>query len=144
MDAQYKRSCDPTRARRHALTITEAPEPSDVKFENMEHGAWERAGRAALVSVTSYAALALGFLLISAASAAQVNLARSAGINTAACAAGCRLSVGGAVGLAAADRQLYAACASGGTTPAGGTCSADEAACYRCYCYTALTSGMLR
>lgn len=76
--------------------------------------------------------------------AGQVNLARSAGINTAACESSCSLSVDGAFGLADVDRERYAACADTGLTPAGGQCNARDSECYRCYCYTALTSGMLR
>jgi hypothetical protein len=61
-----------TLCHRYALWIKEAPEPSDIKYESMEHGMWDRALRAALVAVASYTALGLGFLLISLATTAQV------------------------------------------------------------------------
>lgn len=59
---------------RHALDVTGAPEPSDVQYENMEHGGFDRFLRAALVAACSYSALAVGFVLISLASAMRYNL----------------------------------------------------------------------
>lgn len=59
---------------RHALDITGAPEPSDVQYENMEHGGVNRFLRAALVAACSYSALAVGFVLISLATAMRYNL----------------------------------------------------------------------
>jgi hypothetical protein len=60
--------------RRHALDVTGAPEPSDVQYENMEHGGVDRFLRAALVAACSYSALAVGFVLISLATAMRYNL----------------------------------------------------------------------
>lgn len=62
--------------------IMEAPEPSDVQYENMEHGGTDRAGRTTITLICSYTALVLGFFLISLATASQINVARTAGINT--------------------------------------------------------------
>ncbi|KAF8062000.1 Pigl [Scenedesmus sp. PABB004] len=144
---------------RHALDISDAPEPSDVQFENMEHGACSRAARAGLGACAAYSCLAAGFAAISLASATRFNFGKAAGVSAAQCAASCRLTVGGALGLDPADRERYAACAaagpglfslvtggggaaSGGADPAAG-CGAGEDACYRCYCLKAITAGML-
>lgn len=61
---------------RHALNITDAPEPSDVQYENIEHSTFERFIRAFLVSCCSYTCLAAGFALISLASAMRLNLSK--------------------------------------------------------------------
>lgn len=57
----------------------DAPEPSDVQFEHIEYGPWERAGRVCLVAAASYGALALGFLLISLASTLRLDASRVRG-----------------------------------------------------------------
>lgn len=128
---------------RHALLITESPEPSDVQYENMEHGSWDRAGRMLLTACCSYIALALGFFLISLATASRINVDRMIGIDTNNCNS-CRLMQDGRLGLSEADRELYASCDKVGVTPSGQSCSVIEKQCYRCYCYTSLTSGQLR
>lgn len=130
-------------SRRQPLVISEAPEPSDVQYENMEHGAWDRFGRTLLTLVCSYTALALGFFLISLTTASRIQVARTAGIDTNDCAS-CRLTVDGVFGLSADDKVLYQACDKTGKTPAGDTCSDMEKQCYRCFCYSAITSGRLR
>lgn len=66
-----------------------------------------------------------------------------AGVNADDCN-NCRLSVDGGFGLSAADKELYAACDRTGRTPAGLECSSIERQCYRCFCYTSVTSGCLR
>lgn len=128
---------------RYALHINESPEPSDVQYENMEHSALARAGRTFITACCSYTALALGFFFISLATASRINVARMAGINLDSCTA-CRLTVGGVPGLSDADRALYASCDSTGVDPQGGACRDAEKPCYKCYCYTSLTSGRLR
>jgi hypothetical protein len=60
----------PTPPHRFALTISDAPEPSDVKYENIEAGAPSRAARRALTSALQYLSLAAGFVLVSMASGA--------------------------------------------------------------------------
>lgn len=59
---------------RQPLDIREAPEPSDVQYENMEHGAWDRFGRTLLTLVCSYTALGLGFFLISLTTASRIQV----------------------------------------------------------------------
>jgi hypothetical protein len=59
---------------RLALNIKEAPEPSDVQYENMEHGAWDRFGRTLVTLVCSYTALGLGFFLISLTTASRIQV----------------------------------------------------------------------
>lgn len=57
-----------------ALNIKEAPEPSDVQYENMEHGAWDRFGRTLVTLVCSYTALGLGFFLMSLTTASRIQV----------------------------------------------------------------------
>jgi hypothetical protein len=114
-----------------------------VEYENMEHGTWDRLGRNMLTLICSYTALGLGFLLISLATASQVQVSRTAGVNARDCAS-CRLQNGGVFGLSDADKELYAACDKTGKAPDGRDCSNVEKQCYRCYCYTSFTSGSLR
>jgi hypothetical protein len=45
-----------------------------VQYENIEHGGFDRFLRAALVTACSYSALAVGFVLISLATAMRYNL----------------------------------------------------------------------
>lgn len=61
---------------RFALDIREAPEPSDVQYENMEHGGWDRFGRTLVTLVCSYTALGLGFFLISLTTASRSQVGR--------------------------------------------------------------------
>lgn len=72
-----------------------------------------------------------------------LQVAQVAGVNADDCNS-CRLSVDGGFGLSAADKDLYAACDRAGRTPAGLECSSIERQCYRCFCYTSVTSGRLR
>ncbi|WIA18083.1 hypothetical protein OEZ85_009564 [Tetradesmus obliquus] len=128
---------------RHALDVTGAPEPSDVQYENMEHGGFDRFLRAALVAACSYSALAVGFVLISLASAMRYNLPQVAGLSSSSCGEGCRLAdATGALSLTDADRELYKACTTG-TAPNGTACSEEESSCYKCFCYKAISNGML-
>jgi hypothetical protein len=67
-----------------------------------------------------------------------------AGVSSSTCGAGCRLAdATGALGLTDADRELYKACTAG-TAPDGTACSDEERGCYKCFCYKAITDGMLR
>jgi hypothetical protein len=59
----------PTLPLRYGLYIKNAPEPSDINYENIEFGKVERSAREALVGVGKYSALMAGFALISFASA---------------------------------------------------------------------------
>lgn len=70
-------------------------------------------------------------------------MARTAGIDTNDCSS-CRLSVDGAFGLSEEDRALYAACDKSGKAQDGRDCTGVEKQCYRCYCYSSITSGRLR
>jgi hypothetical protein len=114
-----------------------------VQYENMEHGGWGRLGRTLLTLICSYTALGLGFLLISLTTASRINVARTAAIDTKDCNS-CRLSVDGAFGLSQTDKELYQSCDKLGKTPAGLECSGIDKQCYRCYCYSSLTSERLR
>jgi hypothetical protein len=80
--------------RRHALAISDAPEPSDVKYENIEHGAAARGARRVLTAALQYASLAVGFALISAASAMRFNQAGILGVDRGACNRSCDFKVG--------------------------------------------------
>lgn len=169
-------------ARRHLLTITAAPEPSDVKFEHMEFGAcccicmraadpcacaaaclvigvrplapspaaaagrFSRFCRACLVVCCSYSGLAAGFVLISLASAMRFNLGRAAGISSDECNANCRLThdAAGTLGLSDADRELYRSCAETGLRPSAIACTPGESMCYKCFCFKAITGGMIK
>ncbi|KAI8470399.1 MAG: hypothetical protein J3K34DRAFT_510286 [Monoraphidium minutum] len=117
---------------RYALSVSDAPEPSDVKYENIEHGTADRAARRLLTASLQYLSLAAGFALVSMASAMRFNQAGIAGDSS------------GMLALGDAARELMATCASTGYRPdGGGPCGAAEAACYKCYCYEALSAGML-
>eukprot|EP00775_Hariotina_reticulata_P002590 gene2590-2892_t len=130
---------------RYALRIEQAPEPSDIKYEHIEHGSFDRFCRAALVASCSYAAFAVGFILISLASAMRFNLARIAGVDTEACDASCGLYDGPnhSLGLTNANRALYLACGKAATQPAQATCPGAQKKCYECYCFKAITGGQL-
>ncbi|GBF89796.1 hypothetical protein Rsub_02966 [Raphidocelis subcapitata] len=133
-----------SRMRQHALAISDAPEPSDVKYENVEHGAASRAARRALTATLQYASLAVGFALISAASAMRFNQAGILGVDRAACNRRCDYQgSAGVLSLSVPNRELYQACASTTRRPDGGACSAGEAVCYKCYCYEAIGAGMV-
>lgn len=73
----------------------------------------------------------------------HVQVARTAGIDTNDCNS-CRLSVSGAFGLSDEDMTLYNSCDKTGKGPDGRDCTGIEKQCYRCYCYTSVTSGRLR
>jgi hypothetical protein len=45
--------------------------------------------------------------------------------------------------LSAANRELFLTCASTTRRPDGGACS-GEGLCYKCYCFEALSAGMLK
>jgi hypothetical protein len=67
-----------------------------------------------------------------------------AGISSSTCGAGCRLTdATGALSLTDADRELYKSCTTG-TAPDGTACSDAERSCYKCFCYKAISDGMLR
>lgn len=111
----------------------------------MEHDAFERFLRAALVTGCSYTGLAAGFALISLASALRFNLANIAGVDQSLCSTSCRLTdANGVLMLTTEDRELYKSCAASGTTPSGNACSDVEKMCYKCFCFTAVGEGMLR
>jgi hypothetical protein len=73
--------------------VCDAPEPSDVKYENAEAGALERTLRRAATAALQYLSLALGFALVSVASAARVSGDALAGIDRGQCTASCSYSV---------------------------------------------------
>ena len=131
--------------KRHALDVTDAPEPSDVKFENAEHGAPSRAARRLATAALQYLSLAAGFVLISMASATRFNEGALLGVDRANCDASCdyRGGPGGALSLTDAQRDVYRACASTRHEPGGAPCSPAEVVCYRCYCFEAISAGML-
>ena len=84
----------PPHPARHALTISDAPEPSDVKYENIEHGTADRAARRLLTSALQYLGLAVGFVLVSMATAMRFNQAAIAGVSRRTCNASCDYKVG--------------------------------------------------
>jgi hypothetical protein len=128
---------------RYALRIEQAPEPSDIKYEHIEHGSFDRFCRAALVASCSYAAIAVGFILISLASAMRFNLARIAGVDTAACNANCSLYDGPnySLGITDANRALYLNCSKTALQPGEAACPESQKKCYECYCFKAITGG---
>jgi hypothetical protein len=77
----------------HPLNVQDAPEPTDVKFENIEHGVPSRAARRVLTSALQYLGLAVGFVLISMASAMRFNQAAIAGVDRRGCNAACDYKV---------------------------------------------------
>lgn len=71
-------------------------------------------------------------------------VAQVAGLSSSSCGEGCRLAdATGALSLTDADRELYKACTTG-TAPNGTACSEAESSCYKCFCYKAISNGMLR
>ena len=56
-------------------------------------------------------------------------------------------SATGVLALTQANHDLYGTCASTGYRPSGaggGECTPAEVACYKCYCYEALSAGMFK
>eukprot|EP00879_Flechtneria_rotunda_P030473 GHRR01033111.1.p1 GENE.GHRR01033111.1~~GHRR01033111.1.p1 ORF type:complete len:345 (+),score=109.43 GHRR01033111.1:97-1035(+) len=133
---------------RYAMLVMEAPEPSDVQYENMEHSGLDRFMRACLVSVCSYFCLAVGFVLISLASTTANTVKNQLGSDstpsTQQCSTACDLYCNGTWGLTTMDRDVYAQCASSDVMANGTLCAAEQQYCQRCYCNEAIAKGMVR
>lgn len=180
---------------RYGLNVCDAPEPSDVKYENIEHGSLDRGWRRLVTSALQYLSLAVGFVLISMASAMRVNQEGIAGVDRGSCNASCDYKVcvcvclrvalavckplqlrilpcfnvsagldstgrrvqkpdariahtqqnaAGTLELSAANRDLYQACGFTKHKPGGVPCTPGEVVCYRCWCFEAISAGMLK
>lgn len=73
----------------YPLDVTDAPEPSDVKYENIEYSFANRLLRGAATGLVKYTSLAFGFFLISLASAMRFNLTTVNDYSATACQANC-------------------------------------------------------
>ncbi len=73
--------------------MSDAPEPSDVKYENIEYGIYRQALRGSLVAFLTYMSLGAGFVLISMASALSFNLAPITNVNVKECLQTCNYTV---------------------------------------------------
>ncbi|KAG2453353.1 hypothetical protein HYH02_001577 [Chlamydomonas schloesseri] len=127
-----------------ALDVVPAPEPSDVQYENLEFGPWERAARLVASTIAKYLVLLVGFLVVSLAPALRMGLnASGADTTLAACAASCSYTdAAGNYVLSDANRALYKGCdpVAGTGTLANKLDCEDQSICYECFCRASLTS----
>mmetsp|Transcript_23311 Transcript_23311/g.64404 ORF Transcript_23311/g.64404 Transcript_23311/m.64404 type:complete len:924 (+) Transcript_23311:130-2901(+) len=128
----------------HALLITRAPEPTDIKFENLQVMAPERVFRRTITLLLKVLLIAAGFTAVSMAPAIR----RSLGATTSkpdeeACDDACDWKTpGGDLQLPSEKRDVYKSCFEDGIDPDTGLACGDERICYECFCKTALQQSM--
>ncbi|KAG2489932.1 hypothetical protein HYH03_011565 [Edaphochlamys debaryana] len=128
-----------------ALDVSEAPEPSDIQYENLEYGKWQRFVRLIFTNLAKYLVMLAGFALVSLAPAMRMGLSAS---QTAPLAEQCNLycsytDAAGNYQLQGTNRTLYRGCdpVSGNGTLANRLDCEDTTICFECYCRAALNAG---
>jgi len=126
------------------LEIFDAPEPSDVIFENLECSKLKRFGLWLASWTVKLLLLLCGFVLVGVAPAIRNVLGQSkGGASVEHCDALCTYDgASGVPTLSDAYRNLYKTCHDTSATASGGSCSGAEI-CYQCYCRMVLNAGML-
>ncbi|EFJ48171.1 hypothetical protein VOLCADRAFT_117676, partial [Volvox carteri f. nagariensis] len=101
-----------SRIRPVALNVSPAPEPSDIKYENLEYSRGERIVRSIATNTAKYLVLLVGFLLVSLAPALRMGIAaKGSGPPRSQCTAACSYTDGtGNYVLSNANRELYKQC----------------------------------
>ncbi|KAG1659884.1 hypothetical protein FOA52_002129 [Chlamydomonas sp. UWO 241] len=128
-----------------ALHIEQAPEPSDLKYENLEFPKSQRFGYW-LASWTFKALILIGgFILVGLSPAIKHNLgAWASGTPVEQCNEYC--SYDGSAGVPTLDadtREIYASCHATGVMPGTGLACETTSICYECYCRMVIMGMML-
>ncbi|MEW5317928.1 MAG: hypothetical protein WDW38_009187 [Sanguina aurantia] len=123
------------------LRITPAPEPSDVMYENLEVGGWQRFFRRVLTLTAKNTALIIGFVLINLAPAIRVGVRGTGGPSHARCGANCAiLTADGNYAMSSEHRADYQLCYDTGAHANKMACEAVSI-CYECWCRAVLNAG---
>lgn len=108
------------------MTVLDAPEPTDVLFENIQCGTLNRFGRNTATSILKYSLLFIGFALISFAAGIQIKFRPSStsGEECDVCDYGLSLE------MTDAQEELYSYCFLNGYTRPNGSSCGDFGPCY--------------
>mmetsp|Transcript_4883 Transcript_4883/g.14853 ORF Transcript_4883/g.14853 Transcript_4883/m.14853 type:complete len:772 (+) Transcript_4883:494-2809(+) len=130
---------------KHPLRVTQAPEPTDLKYENLEISDERRAAYWLVSWLLKLLILLVGFVLVGLSPAIRHNLgAWESGTPVETCNQHCRYdSVDGVPQLDAATRNIYRTCHETGLLPGSGLDCEETSVCYECYCRMVIISMLL-
>lgn len=114
------------------MSITQAPEPSDVQFEHIQFNAWNLAARSLLTGILKYATIIIGFGIISFAAGWNVSVTATSTATTGSptCATCAYRTPAGAMNLTTSQATDYKQCFDNNFKFANSTSCGNVSRCY--------------